>query len=308
MVSRFEDLLNVGRGRAALVARLLLGGLFAISGVEKMLDARSFLSALETYPLPDGLIPFGVLVPPLEVAVGAALILSIASRLAAQVSFGMLLGFSLLLGSGMVSGRLGVCGCFGTLLESSPGWALVRNGVLMTFAWVVAARYNEKESRVRRWQLGFVGGLLLIGGALAGYTTHTPLVDRSLARAGEMFPSEGYRDEVPTLERRQLAFVLTSACRSCWNAMANVNQLAEEGSWDVFAVTASSSWEIEWLERNFHPRFPIYTYDTVRFGETFRYWPSLYYLVDGRIIGKIEGDIPTVKAFTDFHLEGWKAR
>ena len=67
--------------------------------------------------------------------------------------------------------------------------------------------------------------------------------------------------------------------------MSNVNHLAEEGRWQVFAVTASSSWEIDWLERNFHPKFPVYAYDAVRFGEMFRHWPALYYLVDGRIVG-----------------------
>jgi hypothetical protein len=150
-----------------------------------------------------------------------------------------------------------------------------------------------------------IGGLLLVGGVITGYTTQTPLVDRSLARVGEMFPSEGYLDEAPRLKGEQLAFVMTSACRSCWNAMTNVNQLAEDDRWQVFAVTASSSWEIDWLERNFQPRYPIYAFDAVRFGEVFRHWPALYYLVDGRIVGKVEGDIPTLKSFTDFHLEEW---
>lgn len=302
------DLLSLKRGRAVLAARLLLGGLFVFSGAEKMLDARSFLSALQVYPLPEWSIPFGALVPPLELVVGTTLVLGIASRHAAKVSFAMLVGFCLVIISGMVSGGLGSCGCFGKLLESNPGWALVRNAVLMVLALVIASFEGNEGSRILQWKSLLVAGLLLVSGTVTGYTTQVPLADRSLARVGQPFASEGYRSSVPTMDNEQLVFVFTVSCHPCWNALANVNQLAREKTLDLFAVTASSTQEIEWLERNFNPDFPIFGFEPTRFGEVFRYWPALYYLVDGRIVGKLEGDIPTLRTLTDVHLEDWKSR
>ena len=302
------DLLSLKRGRAVLAARLLLGGLFFFSGVEKVLDARSFLSALQVYPLPQWIIPFGALVPPLELVVGTTLVLGIASRHAAKVSFAMLIGFCLVVISGMVSGGLGSCGCFGKLLESSPGWALVRNAVLMVLALVIASYDGKEGLGILQWKVSLVSGLLLVSGIITGYTTKTPLADRSLTRVGQPFASEGYRSKAPTLENEQLVFVFTVSCHPCWNAMANVNQLAAEKTLNLFAVTASSTQEIEWLERNFNPGFPIFGFEPTLFGEVFRYWPALYYVVDGRIVGKLEGDIPTLKTLTDVHLEDWKSR
>ena len=117
---------------SVVAARLILGAVFVFSGVAKVLDAQSFMAALPIYPIPEWLVPWGMLVPTIEVVLGAALCWGGALRPAAKIALGLLTAFSVVVLSGMVSGGLGTCGCFGRLLESSPSVALARNAALPT--------------------------------------------------------------------------------------------------------------------------------------------------------------------------------
>ncbi len=38
----------------------------------------------------------------------------------------------------------------------------------------------------------------------------------------------------------------------------------------------------------------------------FRTWPALYYLEDGIIIGKVEGEVPVPKTLEEVHLPEWR--
>jgi hypothetical protein len=122
---------------------------------------------------------------------------------------------------------------------------------------------------------------------------------------GEPFPTDGYIEDTPAFEGEQLAFIFAVSCHPCWNAVANVEALVAEGTYEVIGVTASTREEIGWFQRHFEPHFPIFSYDAVRFGEAFRFWPALYYLEDGVIVGKVEGDIPTLKTLEDVHFTEW---
>lgn len=289
-----------------VAARLILGAVFVFSGAVKVLDARSFMAALAIYPIPEWLIPWGALVPSIEVVLGSALCLGLATRPAAKLALALLTAFSVLIVSAVVSGGLGTCGCFGRLLESSPSVALARNALLMLLAVWIWRASRELRPRWRSWQAGLLAVLLLLCGTLTGTTTHAPLIDRSLARVGEGFPLDGFVGEAPVLRGTQLGFVFAVSSYPCWDAVANAKALAADPGYRLFGVTASTSYEVDWLETEFDIDFPIYRYEAVAFGEAFRLWPSLYYLEDGRIIGKVEGAVPTAKTLKDVYLTEWQ--
>jgi hypothetical protein len=290
---------------SVVAARLILGAVFVFSGVAKVLDAQSFMAALPIYPIPEWLVPWGMLVPTIEVVLGAALCWGIALRPAAKIALGLLTAFSVVILSGMVSGGLGTCGCFGRLLESSPSVALARNAALMAMAVWIWRGSQEESPGWRSWQSGALAVLLLLSGTLTGYTTHTPLIDRSLARVGEGFPLDGFVGDAPVLQGKQLAFVFAVSCHPCWDGMANAKALAADPDFDLFGVTASTPYEVDWLATEFDVSFPVYMYDTVAFGEAFRLWPAIYYLEDGKIVGKVEGAVPTTKTLKDVYLTRW---
>ena len=290
----------------AWLAQLALGIFFIFSGMVKVLDARSFMEALQLYNLPGWLIPLGAFVPPVEVAVGLALVLGFVPRITTVFTLGMLLFFSILLLIGIFGGELDSCGCFGRLLEQSPGGALIRNGVLMVITIGIWIYRREQITVWRGWQLGLLTVVLLVLGTLTGYTVHRPQRDSSLARVGEFFPSEGFVDHDIELGATQLAFIFTVNCEHCWNSIGNAKALAADGGFPLFGVTSSAPHEIVWFQEEFEVNFPIYRYDPDLFGEAFRTWPALYYLQDGLILGRVEDGVPAPRTLMDIHLVEWQ--
>ena len=290
----------------ALLARLALGLMFVLSGMAKVLDAQSFMTTLPLYQLPDWMIPLGALTPPLEVALGLMLVLGIALRPAALGMLAMLLAFSAMLVAGIIGGELENCGCFGTYLETSPELGLLRNVLLMGLAVMVWRFYRDEPADLRRWHLGLLGAVLLTTGLGTGYTMEAPRRDDSLARVGEFFPDEDFIDELPAFAGQQLVFVFSAQCEHCWNAVANVQQLAEAGDPPLIGVAPNDAAEIGWFRRVFNAEYPIYRYDPAAFNSAFNYWPALYLLQDGLILGKEEGDIPSLKTFREVTLAEWE--
>lgn len=286
--------------------RLLLGIMFIISGVAKVLDARSFMDTLPLYQVPAWLVPAGMLVPPVEVVLGAALVLGIVPIVTALSTLGLLTVFCILLIVGIAGGSLDDCGCFGQYLETSPSVALLRNVVMMALAFLIWRFHRGSAVVWRQWQVGLLGLVLLILGPMTGYTVHQPLTDTSLAQVGEFFPDEGFGQLAPEFAGVQLAFVFSTDCHHCWNAVANVKTLAASADYQIFGVTASGSGEIAWFAEEFDTNFPIYPYNPDLFDQAFRRSPALYYLEDGMILGRIEDEAPSLKTLQEEHLAEWR--
>lgn len=289
-----------------LFSRVALGTIFIVSGMMKVLDAKSFMATLPFYHLPQWLIPAGALMPPIEVAVGVAFLLGIAPRLTSAAALAMLLLFSALLVVGIIGGELDTCGCFGRLLEQSPGSALARNLILMALAGIVWHFHQGSRITWRRWQVGLTAAILLVLGTVTGYTIHAPKIDPSLARVDEFFPDEGFGRLAPELTGRQLVYVFTVDCHDCWNTVANVKALAADTTYTVFGVTTADPHEIGWFANEFDLNFKIYSYNPRLFNTAFRTWPALYYLEDGLILGKVEEEVPAPRTLEEVHMAEWR--
>lgn len=289
-----------------LIGQFVLGALFILSGAAKVMDAQSFMATLPLYHLPEWIIPLGTLVPPLEVALGLALVLGIALRPAALAALAMLITFSVLLVIGIMGGELETCGCFGAYLETSPELGLVRNLVLIVLALGLWWQHLKTDATWLPWQAALLAGILLVTGIGTGYTIEAPQSDSSLAQAGEFFPDAGWIDDMPEMEGQQLVFVFAAKCEHCWNAVANIKELAEAGDPPLFAVTPSPQDEIEWFRRTFDVAFPIYRIEPNSFNQAFNYWPALYLLEDGMILGKEEEGVPSLKTFREVTLPDWE--
>ncbi|UCH61619.1 MAG: DoxX family membrane protein [Fidelibacterota bacterium] len=292
--------------RPVIILRVVLGTVFIISGMMKVLDARSFVETLPLYNLPSWFTPLGVLAPPVEVAIGAALIAGTALKATALATLGLLAGFSVLLIVGIAGGQLSECGCFGPALEQSPQSALLRNVLLMLIAGVIWYYYRGSRAIWRSWHVGLGTALLLVLGIITGYTIHTPTLDPSSARVGELFPDEGFGKLAPELTGRQLVYVFVVDCPHCWNAVANVKALAADSTYGVFGLTESDPHEIGWYANEFDINFKVYSYNPELFNTAFRSWPSLYYLEDGIVIGKVEGEVPAPRTLEEEHMAQWR--
>ena len=292
--------------RPVIILRVVLGTIFIISGMMKVLDARSFMDTLPLYHLPDWFIPLGALVPPVEVAIGVALIAGTALRITTLATLGLLAAFCVMLVVGIAGGELNTCGCFGPALEQSPQSALLRNLMLMLLAGIIWYYHRGSRTIWRSWQVGLGAALLLVLGTVTGYTIHAPRLDPSLAKVGEFFPDEGFGRLAPELTGRQLVYVFAVDSPECWDAVANVKALAADATYVVFGLTDSDPHEIGWFANEFDINFKVYSYNPELFGPSFRTWPTLYYLEDGLIIGKIEDHVPVPRTLEEVHMAKWR--
>lgn len=116
--------------------QLVLGVVFLYSAVTKFLDIYLFGEILRSYGLlPDGLIkPLAILLPILELLLGAALFLRRTARVAALgvMVLSLLFGFGLLMNWGEVMPY--GCGCFGPTEAATVGILDVGKDVLLLAA------------------------------------------------------------------------------------------------------------------------------------------------------------------------------
>lgn len=115
-----------------LVASLVLGAVFIVSAVTKLVDVAGWLRQAAGLAVPvavAGVVPF------VELAVGAATATQLAAPLPAAVALGLLVAFTALIGWNLMRGRHPPCACFGATSTTPISWRhIARNTVFMAVA------------------------------------------------------------------------------------------------------------------------------------------------------------------------------
>ncbi len=122
-----------------LILRLLLGAVFVVAAVGKLLDRRGTRQALSQFGVPGPFVPIGaVALPLLELAVAGALTVTASARWGAAAALALLLTFTLAIAANLARGRTPDCHCFGQI-RSGPvdSRTIVRNGILAVLAGLV---------------------------------------------------------------------------------------------------------------------------------------------------------------------------
>lgn len=286
-------------------ARVFLGAIFLVSGTVKALDAASYLKLIPFFGLPDALYPVAFLLPSVEVALGVALLLGLAPGRSAWCAAGLLVLLSAVVVHGVLRGTVESCGCFGQLVDLGPQATLIKNGALLLLAAAVWYGYREQKPVGRRWPVWVMVAILPLVGTATGLSARAPLIDQSLGRPGAPFPSAGFVEGEPLLEGRHFVFVFHPWCGHCWNSVANVKALASYEGVEMLAVTFGKAEDNAEFVRAFETDFPIYRYAPATFVRAFRIWPALYYVEDGRIVGKVEGEVPAPLTVERLHMPRW---
>jgi uncharacterized membrane protein YphA (DoxX/SURF4 family) len=129
----------------ATAARLVLGGVFVVSGALKVPDPAAAVRAVRAYQLlPEWLVaPVAFGLPVLEIAVGLALLAGVFVRTAATAAAVLLVVFMVGVGSAWARGLQIDCGCFGDGGQVAAGetaypLAMFRDGALLLAALALA--------------------------------------------------------------------------------------------------------------------------------------------------------------------------
>ncbi|MCA9602665.1 MAG: MauE/DoxX family redox-associated membrane protein [Polyangiales bacterium] len=136
---------------AEWIARVVLAAVFVAAAVPKLSDLASFAADVRNYRmLPDAAAPWlATIVPCVELAIAAALLVDRWVRGAAVVAWGLLAAFSLAMGQALVRGINIDCGCFGSATATAVSWkTLLRNAALLavaTYAFLAAHRRLRRD-------------------------------------------------------------------------------------------------------------------------------------------------------------------
>jgi uncharacterized membrane protein YphA (DoxX/SURF4 family) len=129
----------------SFIFRIIIGGIFLISGLAKISDPVRFLLTLREFRLfPELIVPFlSVYLPWLEFILGLSLVLGVMHRTGALMIAGLNTLFIVAIGSVVLRGIEVDCGCFGLVadilkLPDMADWkAIIRNVVFVGMSLIV---------------------------------------------------------------------------------------------------------------------------------------------------------------------------
>ena len=176
----------------ALIARLVLAGVFGVAGVAKLRDRAGTRTALAAFGAPTGsLRTLVIALPAMELAT-AALLLPAATALAGSIlALALLLVFTAAVARTLARGETPACHCFGQLHSRPTGpWTLIRNGVLIVVAGIAVAGSAGSSvpsavgwlGRLDATQALLLGAVLVTATAVAGCGAVLISVMRSYGR------------------------------------------------------------------------------------------------------------------------------
>lgn len=177
-----------------LGTRIVVAGIFLLAGLDKIVSVGAFADAVRSYHLlPAPLVlPYALAIPPLEILVGAYLLLGFQARLAAIGSIVLLGMFMVALIRALILGDTNhACGCFGAGSTANPILAFLTGGTTIT-PWDV----------VRDLILVALSGLIVVFGAgpiSAGklFRSAQDVPDVDTTREGRHVQSQGSRNREP---------------------------------------------------------------------------------------------------------------
>lgn len=134
----------------AFLFRVVLGGIFLYAGIVKSQDPAGFAQAIYNYRILPGqfINPVAILLPWVEIAISAALLLGFWVPGASLLASGFLGVFALALFINLARGLDIDCGCFSTAQSGSGNtiWYFLRDILLMSLALHVFIFEREKVS------------------------------------------------------------------------------------------------------------------------------------------------------------------
>ena len=120
-----------------MLASVLLGAVFLVSGITKVSAPNEWRAQSSGLGVPHSI---AVVVPFVELLIGALLVTQVAPRPVALCAGLLLVAFTTLLVVRLRQGRRPPCACFGSLSTKPIGWGnVVRNAGFLALAMAVVA-------------------------------------------------------------------------------------------------------------------------------------------------------------------------
>lgn len=277
------------KSRLGRAAALALGVWFLVTGVAKTLDPVGFAAVIEDYGIVTGaaatrLLAWGIITG--EIAVGSCLLLAVARRAALGAATGMLVVFTLATARAWASGQLHDCGCFGPLLERTPGQTLVQDLILIAIAALAFLGRPAPAEQGGGWRPALALAVAL-GGVLA-----PPVVARFAPplEQGETLESLGLDTHLPWNPPARSVFAFLDPLRTGAETRA-LDALAGSGLPAVALCTVGTE-AIEAFRWAAGPSFEIVSVPRKLYRRLSDDRPGAFLVVDGRVADVWRGRLP----------------
>ena len=276
----------------------IMGLVFFVAGLVKLWDPVLFFwqaaPHVQFFTGPENwehIATWALLLGPLECAVGLALLVDWKPRLALPVGVVLMAFFIFITAIAWIRGTAENCGCFGTLIERSPGEALIEDIVmlgLLIFSWWGLRRRKAVRGAWHR-RVVLIGGLASLIALGSRYLPERDRLTESDLQAGLELPDIALSNaDIDLAEGAYLVVLFSPKCGHCQQAVPEINTWIADP--DVPQLIALSWFPvngpmIRWFKKHFQPRFAIAAISTVDFrrltwGHGF---PRLAYIEDGMI-------------------------
>jgi len=285
-----------GMKKAARVSQIIMGLILLLSGLVKVWEPILFYWEAIPYTQLLGLKDYwqvvaqvALLLGPFECGLGLALLANWRPRLIFPIAVVLMVFFLGLVTAAWKAGATDDCGCFGALVERSPGEAAVEDSimlVLLLFAWWGVRR---RASWRRAGRLVAGGTVLMLAVGCLRFIPEMDRIEGSDLRPGVRLTGvnpEGL--EVDLMKGEYLLELMSPRCGRCAQSVPKMNELVDSGDLPtVIALTsfAQDSDALAEFKERLQPRFVIGTISKTDFFRlTWKHgYPRMAYVRDGAV-------------------------
>lgn len=292
----------------AYVAYFLIGIMFVLSGIGKMMNAHGFGEMISSY----GLEWFSIMAPfiiVIEIAIGLGLLLRIVPHFCLFVSIIMLVIFTIAFFYANVFHGINDCGCFGNIETKLPVWITYLRNIAMLVIAVALWRFESEECLVEKskWvRLVFII-ILLVCTFWSGHTwqpssfymSRFAKPHRLLGQEVNKTPLADYFHASP--DSTYLVWVFSYECGGCITAIENIKQY-QKGVADHFISLAVTEDKTGRKRKLLNIPFSS-EYVGDKLAGIIKVVPTLLYIEKGRIKFVIEESVPNLYSFKSNYLE-----
>lgn len=280
------------------ILSIIVGIVFLFSGLMKLLDVSAFQSLIIQYGLSffQYLAPLIILI---EILLGLALILGVQQRITAIISICVLLIFTGAYTYGYLVNSVEDCGCFGSLVKSTPVITYIRNTVLIAILVIIICLDKNMFYTVPQWKVIIILSVMIPSVFAAGMTF-------SIKRHhNDSHPFEGMSlSETPLKKiiepdgKRKLVLFISYQCQHCWNSIENYKAFVENGFVDTaicFALCNNIQSETDSIAFLFKESYPeVNSQEVIRDSVSFiEATPTAFLIEDDKVTKIVIGGLPS---------------
>ena len=294
------------------VYSIIIGVLFIVSGLGKVIDTSGFSNLISQYGLGYLMVLSPVIVV-FEILLGLFLVLLINPKFYAMVSFGLLTIFTALFAFAHFKYGVNNCGCFGTVNTNLPPiFSFIRNFILIGMSLIVWIKYPKEKKiklgiskrgigelkldHITNWKKYLVLIIMSISIFTAGFTYKTPYFLRGKSEIHE-FQGQNIKNTelskyfITSPDSTYLVFCFSYTCPHCLNSIENLRQYKITNTSNIMALGIGNKKDKDAFDEYFKPDFKITDISINEMNKLTDVYPTSFYILHDTIKRVMKGEL-----------------